>query len=256
MGGGAGSGIPVIDDVQYCTIADVRGPDSSFTIPAGYSDSDIMEIIQECMGKIDAMCRDRFLPVNRVLILNGDGTPYMSFRKVTQLRCQQVTRLQYREVYDPTDNFDTAGVDEVLTVFSLQKSRRGLVRIVTGDWRTDPNMNITDLGQIGMPPAWIRGYRNYKVSGVFGWSFLPPPIHRACIYLAREAIQPGWINKSIEPKVMERFADGYQYTTLAGIRGTVAQVASLSGFQVIDNLIGPYQNLTPILIATNPYDAP
>lgn len=236
-------------DTPYCTKADISGVVSEFTIPAGFSDAEIDSIIQEQTQVIDSLCRDHFSPTTRSFILSGNGTPNLSFRAVTQLRSSAITKVQYREVFSQLDTFDTSGTTEDTTSYALSSSRRILVKMASSDFRVDPT---TMFNQLEGVPVWVKGVRNYKITGTFGWSFIPKAISRACIWLCRDAMSPGYIMKKVEPKVMEKFADGYSYATIQSVRQAVSKIEQLTGYQSVDSLLLPYRNNTPIMIATTP----
>lgn len=234
-------------DPTYCTKADITGLASEFTIPAAYSDADVLEIIAEQMQVIDSLCRTHFASITRSFILSGSGEPTLSFRSKTQLKAQSITSVQYREAFAQTDDFAVNGTLEDATSYGLLPSRTGLERLSYSSTRTSMEMRYDDYV---IPPVWVKGNSNYKVTGVFGYAYTPRPIRTACVMLCREAMQAGYILANLEPKVSEKFADGYSYQTIQSVRQAVTKAEQLTGFQSIDNMLLPYRNNVPILIST------
>lgn len=226
----------------YCVKDDVVGPNSDFTIPAGLSDGEISILITAATAKLDALLRDHFAPVTKSIILSGHGKSYLSLRQKTSLRAIAITEVRFRETFAQTDNFSSAGTVLDDTEYMLTPSRSALRRLSgSGSYRLPDSDGCA---------SWACGPENYKVTGTFGWVNVPGPIRDACVLLTREAITPGYISKNIEPKVSERFQDGYGYTRRSAISGAQTSKPALTGWEIVDTLILPFLNITPMMIGS------
>lgn len=236
----------------YCAVADVSGAGADFSIPAAWTNAEVEDAIAASMQQIDSLLRDHFLPVTKSLILDGKGKPYMSTRQRTPLRILSITKIQYRSNYAATDDFDTNGEVIPNTDYIVKDSRTAILRLAPYHIRGEDYYGDGQYSGYEFTPnlGWILGPKNYKVTGTFGWNSCPKPIRDACILLTREAIQPGYISSTVEPKVSERFQDGYQWARLASVRVSGAKQQTLTGWESVDGLIAPFQNNGPMFVGS------
>lgn len=229
-------------DDAYCQKADVVGLGSEFTIPAAWTDAEVDVAIVDASQQIDAVCGDHFGSTAVVLIVDGSGDEYLDLSLVTGWTALSISEVMFRESYDPNENtFDTAGTVIDTTSFAITDGKHALLK-----FQADSTLRVL----VTTEPRWVKGVKNYRITGTFGRSFLPKAITRACALLVRERITPGSTADLTELK-SERFPDGYQYTRVD--RGdpfgsSALTDKSLTGYPAVDNLLAPFVEDNPTFV--------
>lgn len=225
-------------DNAYCRLADVTGLGSEFTQPAAWTDAEVQTAIVDASQRIDAVTRSHFGETTRGIILGGRSTPLLRLTQVTLWPILTATQVEYREEYAATDDFAANG--EVLDddTYVISDSHRALLRIYPQTLRGGREPLPSG------PPIWLRGSKNYKVTGTFGRNNVPSGVRQACALLVRERITPGTLAQ-LEQFEAERFPDGYSYKRRGG--GSSLAPERLTGYPAVDELLAPHVCRIPLL---------
>lgn len=215
--------------MAYASTADVQTLLGSFTIPTDWTTgtpTPLSVAITRAEKLIDRATRCHFETKTLAFEIRGDGTEIMLLTPVTCWPITSVVSIVERDDYDDLwAAGDTLETDE----YDIHESKRALVRFSN---------------------VWIGArFKNYKVTGNFGYVTTPLDIRKAMVLLLREEMQPGYL-REYESFESERFPDGYSYTRSSGVVSQAAQRASLTGHSVVDRLLAPFVFSLPGITTT------
>lgn len=216
--------------MAYITYTDVQSLiGNPFTIPESYAASSYAKTAQaiaRATEKIDAFTGQHFEPVNRMLVLSGDGTDMLSIMTITTWGLASVTEILQKDNYSATFDVDGYAIDAA--AYRIHESRRFVQRI-DGD-------------------VWTAGQGNFRMTAAFGKATVPPVIKQAAVLLVRNEMEPGHIDGWM-PMYQESFPDGYSYMR-AVESGNVRTTSPLTtGHTFVDQLLLAYRMVIPTLMA-------
>ena len=220
------------------TKTDIQGPAGGFSVPAGWSDEEVVTLIEEAEAWVDALTNDRWDELSWAFTFDGTGGVYLFYQQKTRLRCLAISGIQFRSSFDPTDNFDDDG--ETLATDSYIRHKRFVARVDV----SESTRLVTEKG------VWEKGHQNYKVTGTWGHSSVPWGIKHAVVLLCRETITPG-SSRSEALLAEEAWAD-YRYKIQASATAAEKGVPVLSGYPAVDKILARYRNKAPILKMVRP----
>lgn len=227
--------------MAYCTKADITGLGEEFTIPDAFTDADIDQVIADVTNVINKYTGDNFNLVSQALIFDGPGKHTLHLTRKTPLRLLSITQIQYRDAYKSTDNFDADG--SVLNADTYVPYSHYVERYENDEVRNSAsNVLVTNMfGEtIAKGAIWLKGSKNYKITGTWGHSSVPKGIKWITVMMARERITPG-STAQYAMKQSERWID-YSYSTpYPGL------IPVVTGIQAVDQILPQYINRVPAL---------
>jgi len=211
--------------MNYVTLTQIT---KRWTPPDGFSDSDIEEYAVLAEEMIEKFTNDKFRIVSDTLEVDGSGSSMLNISKYTSLQILSITQIKY--ISDTYDEVIDSSYYEVYKRFiKLDESLeiRGYPYLSTGNW--------------------VKGSKNYEVTGTFGWSSTPALITRAAILLARKLIDnddPESAGGALSPLMKSEKIGDYSYTKDDG--GDFGKnLQSFTGDIEIDSILSSYINKIP-----------
>ena len=225
--------------MAYITDTDVAAPGSEWTWPSGISSAEKTSLIAAAQERINQVTNYRWDTSGSIgIIVSGDGSNLLEIRKVITWPIASVTKVEFRNEYDSTDNFTASGEEIDADEYAISDSKMALVRIAP----TTIRGGLDALGAI-----WISGYRNYKITGTFGVANTPYGIKRAAVMLVREAARPGSTARYTNV-VSETFPDGYKYTTAEAVKSAIGTIVpTLTGVRAADIYLKDFVRGVPFM---------
>ena len=216
---------------------------TEFSIPSGWSDDDITAVIGDVTDIINRITGDNFESVSQSLMFDGNGRGVLFLNQLTPLRLLSVTKIQYRSIYDSTDNFDADGNE--LDADNYVPYPYYLVRIRNDELRVR-GQTMVYASRSGThriySSIWLKGWKNYKITGTWGHTAVPEGIKWCAVLLARERIRPG----STAPYAMKQSVRYVDMSYAAPYPGLLPVV---TGVQAVDFILPRYKNRVPSLRA-------
>jgi len=210
----------------YCTKEDLEGLGGEFSIPSGWSDDDIIELISDTGNIINDLINDDYSGVQELTyIVDGTGNGILFTRPYERMPIASITSIIWREQVG--DSFTSvnewSSSDFYANKYYIE---------ATGEYSSIRYSNHK---------SFTRGIRNYQIIGNFGHASVPTAIKKACVLLCRETINAGYLNQLDMTSVM--WSD-FKYT----VGSTKKNIPTLTGYPTVDMLLKKYVNKSIFLM--------
>ena len=213
-----------------CEIAQVASAYEGFTVPAAFtasSNRELQRLIVEITQRIESLTGKYFGKYTGSLEVHGMGGTHLWLSEYTSNPLLSCSAVQYRAIFEKTYDWDAEAETVSADAYDISESGTALVRVSDFD---EGRVRTAINGE------WIKGFKNYRVTGVWGAEEVPATIERVCILAVREAITPGYV-LGLESLGGESFPDGYSY--YRQVRST-DKVPKYFGIDILDRLIHPF----------------
>jgi len=217
-----------VPDNAYVTVADVTSAlGAGWAFPSGWDTGAQQSAVIRAKQTIDNAIKTTFGQTAINVECDGTGHAYLGLQHFTHWPLLSITQVVYRD--NPADDWDTANGLLDSGSYAMAHSRRGVERIHGDTVRTG--------GDGADRVIWIKGFRNYRIDGVFGAYEIPEGIKRAAILLVREEAEPGYTDKH-DQAITERWPDGYQVDRSSP--RVTPEFTQFTGHRAIDTLLLPF----------------
>lgn len=220
---------------RYITITDVRDADPTEQDYPDWTDDQITEMIDRWEDFVDFHTGQFFNEQALTLKLDGEGGRMLHL----SIPIIDLTKLQIND----------SGQDEDITSDVIIYNGRGF----PSDDRRNPKIALTAgkrsifAGSVNPRRIFLRGYRNQLMEGTFGFvepdGSTPLRIQRAILRLVVMEIERGGLDPEPTPPgyIVKEVTDGHSITYGTQGGGDVAETASLTGDNKIDQVIADYK---------------
>lgn len=213
----------------YCVVSQVlTAYEGGFSPAANWTANGNLELqraILDATQQIEQVTHRYFGRRTDSLELSGDGSQRLWLSKVTSVPALSVSQVQYRSDFVKTYDWNAQSVTLAESDYDLADDGLSLVRLAS---------LTSNARRVDVPyGTWQPGWKNYRVTGVFGVAEVPMVVEAACILMVREKARPGYI-KAHEGFLRERFQDGYEYERPGRFD---AVTPSYTGIVLIDRML-------------------
>jgi len=226
----------------YATRADINGLGEEFFIPTSWIDADVSTLITNVEAEVNDLTEDDFSQVETVtLVADGEGSSVLNLKRYDKRPLRSVTSIIWRA--STVDSFSSenawATSDFVVHLHYLEASGAELgVPLHFGQighfGRGINNLSLGLSHSRSLTRAiFVRGIQNYQIIGGFGHSTVPKQITYLTVLLARERIQPGYLNQLNMESIS--WSD-FKFT----VGSTRKKIPTFTGYPVLDVIIAKY----------------
>ncbi len=221
---------------RYVTIADVRAADPSGSSYPDWTDDQLTAMIDRWEDFVDFHTGQFFNEQTLEFKVDGEGGRILHL----PLPIIELTKLQIND----------SGQDEDIANDVKVYNGRGF----PSDDRRNPKIALTAgkrsifAGAVNPRRIFLKGYRNQLLGGKFGFvepgGETPPRIQQAIIRLCvLEIDQGGPYNPNPSPPgyIVKEVTDGHSITYGTQGGGDLAETASLTGDNIVDQIIADYK---------------
>ena len=209
----------------YASYTDIIGVGSTFTLPSGWVQADVEAVVVNMQAYINELVKDDFSGSQSLsLLIDGEGFKTLSTLRYTKMPIISISSITWRAT--PADNFESSN-----------------------EWDTEDFVNrkyyVEAIGpdataRVGARDRFVRGLKNYRINGNFGWETVPVPIKLATIQLVRNEIKPGYLD---QVNVTSVHWPDYGYS----VGKNTNKIPVITGFPNVDNYLQRYIRRSPIL---------
>jgi len=219
-------------DNAYCSVNDISAQLGGFTVPAAWTTSLVQDAIIRATQQIATGAGIHFGDTQLTMEVSGDGDALLNLLTFTTWPVLSITNVYYRDAYVNNYNWVNSGELVDADTYTVADHNHGLWRMTTGSSRGIAFEYIDG-------PIWLKGMKNYRVQGQFGYHEIPQPIIDACILLVRDMIQPGYTIQH-EIAISERFPDGYSRQSRSTNAAALGETAPIFASTIVNDLVSPY----------------
>lgn len=206
----------------YCVKADILGLGSGFEIPSTWTDEAINQQIIECESEVNAYLDSDFSgPKTLTLIADGPGNKLMQTRRYTNLPIISITSITCR---DSLEMDWSAGTVWASTDFYADK------------FYIEAAGEYVNSIRYSTRSKFVKGIRNYRIIGSFGYATVPSYVKLLTVLLVREKIVPGYLTK------LDITSESWSDYKVAYGNTKKDMPSIITGFPVLDAIIGSHKN--------------
>jgi len=206
--------------MSYCSYEDVVGLGSEFSLPTGWTKTNVESLITDVEFEINDLLQDDYsTPTTETFICDGENTSLMQMGRYTKKPIISISSITWREStaedWDSTNNWDSS--DFYADKYFIEATGANVsARYSTRD-------------------KFVKGTRNYRIIGSFGHSSVPAQIKFLTVLMVRERLKPGYLNE------MDLKSVSWSDYTVS-FSNNKSSIQSYTGYPILDKIINRYRN--------------